>query len=401
MINDATLKFITQHQDDDVRKLAFSGNKNPEVDMVAALQQIQGRQKAKKKLPEYYGNPDILFPSSVSMEQCSSTTTAHYKAGITPPAGSMADLTGGFGVDTFALAKKFSTCHYVEPQEELVALARHNAQALGIGNLIFHQTTMEEFLKDAPVLDFIYLDPSRRDEHGRRVVTLADCTPDISIYIEKLLQIAPQVLVKLSPMIDLKQTISMLPQTFEIHIVAINNECKEILLKIGRREAADDTVNLPFHTVNFRQDKCEKFSFTEKEELQLWGEFGNPAETFPNATYYLYEPNVAILKAGGYRSLAKHYGLLALSPKTHLYFADHIIEDFPGRAFKVEDQFPFHKKESRTRLKGLKQANVAVRNFPLTAEELKLQLKLKDGGDTYLFGGTDSQNEKWVFVGRR
>lgn len=387
IVNDNTLRYICQHKDDNVRQLALRGCTDPEVDFPFALQQILGRQKIKSKLPEYYNHPGILFPKTISLEQCSSSQTAHYKATLLS-GKSIIDFSGGFGVDTLAFARKFEQCHYVEPQSDLCKLVQHNANQFNINNITYHQEKMENLIDTIKNVDAIYLDPSRRDEYGQRTISIEHCTPDISTWKNRLLDKAPKVLVKLSPMIDLKQTIRKLPETSEIHIVAVNGECKEILFLLTRESHS----NRIFHTIDLQHEKSISFDFSEEEERSaqpiIAQEMG----------HYLYEPNSAVLKAGAFKSIATRYSLVKIHTHSHLYCSNQQIKEFPGRTFRVENFFAPSKKSCKEHLSGIKKANVAVRNFPLSAEALKQQLKLKDGGDYYLFGTTWQKSDKILIL---
>lgn len=390
MINEATLTFIRQHQDDNPQQLALRGCKDPAVDFRFALQQIQGRQKAAHKLPHLFANPNILYPPTLSLEQCSSTITAAYKAELLH-GESLIDFSGGFGIDTFAFAQKFQTCHYVEPQEALCNLMEHNAAQLGLHNITIHGGTMEEHIEKLGKADVIYLDPSRRSDDGNRVISIEQCSPNILQWKETLLQKAETILVKLSPMIDLKQSLRQLPETNEVHIVAVNGECKEILLLISKCQSEDRII----HAVNFKDGERQNFRFTEQEELNAIPEIATVSQAF------LFEPNAAIMKSGAFKTIALRFNLKKLHPHSHLYFGEHIIPEFPGRIFSVQDVFSLNKESLKTHLAGLKQANIAVRNFPLTAEELKKRLRLKDGGNLFLFGTTWKEDERIIILGQK
>lgn len=377
-INEATWHFIRSHANDNVRDLALRGCKDASVDFKFALQQIEGRQKSKDKLPDFYQNENILYPPTVSMEQCSSTHTANYKASLV--AGeNFADLTGGFGIDTFALSRRFKHGYHIEPNSALSELVQHNAKALNIANLTFFQSTMEESLSQIPNVDCLYIDPSRRDSHGNRVVCLEDCTPNIIEWKSTLLGKCKKLMIKLSPMIDIKRSLLQLPETSDIYTIAVNGECKEVLLIL---EAGKDPTDRCIHTINILKDGYQIFETTASEEVDAMPTLTNTLGR------YLYEPNAAVLKAGTFKSIATRFGLEKLHPHTHLYTSDILAKDFPGRIFNVDDSYSFNKKEIKKALGDIKKANVAVRNFPLTAEELKALLKIKDGGEVFLFGAT-------------
>ena len=390
-ISQATRDYIRNHQNDDVRALALKGCRDENVDFPFALQQIQGRQKAKEKLPEMYNNPDILFPATVSMEQCSSEATARYKASLVH-GDSFADLTGGFGVDIIALAKYFQQGFYIEPSTELLEVFEHNIHAMGIRNIQIRQGTMEEILPTLPEVDLLYLDPSRRDGHGQRVVALTDCTPNVPEFKDTLLGKARQgVLVKLSPMLDFKAALQQLPETREIHVLAVHGECKEILFLLSH----DKVENIEYHAVNIQGENVQDFQFSSQEEADAMPELAD------GVGKYLLEPNAAVMKAGAFKCVATRYGLRKLHAHSHLYTCDEPVADFPGRVFTVENVVPFNKKEVKRHLADIGKANVAVRNFPLTAEELRKQLKLGDGGDVYLFGTTLRAGEKVIILTRK
>jgi len=377
-INEATKTYILAHTHDDVRQLALRGCKDADVDFKFALQQIEGRQKAKEKLPDFFENESVCYPPTVSMEQCSSTLTAQYKASLVE-GESFADLSGGFGIDTFALSRKFQYGHHIEPNTELSEMVQHNARVLNINNLEFHQSTMEAVLSQLPYVDCLYLDPSRRDVQGNRVVRLEECTPNVLEWKTALLEKCKTLMVKLSPMIDIKRTLLQLPEVSAVHTVAVNGECKEVILMLSSVQSATDRT---FKAVNLRKEGEQSFVTTQREE----------EESVPMLTqapgHYLYEPNAAILKAGAFKSVAVQYHVEKLHPHTHLYSSDTLVSDFPGRAFEIEQVIPFNKKRIKQAIGDIAKANVAVRNFPITAESLRALLKVKDGGDIYLFGAT-------------
>ncbi len=393
-LNDATRAFIRAHTTDDVRQLALRGTKDPQVDLPFALQQIEGRQKAQAKLPEHFAQEEILYPVTQSMEQCSSAITADYKATLIKGT-SLADLSGGFGVDTFAFARHFRHCTYIEPQPGLCDIVRHNATVFGLDNIEIRQGTMEEQMGNIGQVDWLYVDPSRRDSHGRRVVTLEACTPDLTQCLPLLHAHARKgVLAKLSPLIDLGGTLRQLPETAEIHVVAVNGECKEVLFLLRFEGKSPDTP-IKIWAINFVQGQPRAFAFTLEEEAAA-----KPVLA-ANLGTCLYEPNAAILKAGAFKCLATRFGIQKLHPHSHLYTSDTLLPDFPGRTFSIMEQIPFGKRAATAVAAITDRANVAVRNFPLTAEELKAKLKLKDGGDVYLFGTTLSGGDKTLLLCKR
>lgn len=411
MIDELNKSFINAHLNDDVNKLALS--KFPDgIDKSLVVRQIQARQLLKKKLPSWSENDELLFPKRLSLEQCSSELTAKYKRLQTTDYGqqTLIDLTGGMGVDTSFLSDNFDETIYVESQEELCELARHNFKVLG-KNITIVNDKAENFLLNCPEVDCIYLDPARRDEYGRKMVSLHDCSPDVAELQDLLLKKAKTVMIKLSPMLDIDIVKKELKNIKEIHVVAVRNECKELLVVISQQS----TVNGQRSTDNGQQlisiDLRENwnFSFNENEEQEAIASY---ADEFGK---YLYEPGVACMKASCFKLLSQRFNLNKLHRNSHLYTSDELAEDFPGRAFEVIAVFPFDKKTKKEissicqqtlSLSGSKiveqnlqpKASIAVRNFPLTADELRKQLGFKDGDDFYIFGTTIKGDKKIVIV---
>ena len=399
MINDPTLQYILSHATDDVAHLALHPSKDPQVDMPMALQQIAGRQKAKEKLPDWYATPGILYPKKVSMEQCSSSQTADYKASLLE-GKSFADLSGGFGVDTIALARKFEKGYYVEPQEELCELFQHNSKTLGISNINIVQNTMENVIDEMEAVYVIYLDPSRRDGHGKRVVALEECSPNLLEWKSVLLEKCNTLMVKLSPMIDLHQILRQLPEIYAVHVIAVNGECKEVICLLSRRDArpcvsTNETkivaVDLCNNTTNgpCRDDVHIVSTTTEFERTA-------PLSIASQIGTYLYEPNAAVMKAGIFNSISQQFQVQKLEKNTNLFTSNELREDLPGRIFRIESVHDFHPRKTAKELSHLESASIAVRNFPISAEELRKTLKIKDGNACYLFGCTLSGNKKCV-----
>ena len=385
MINEPTHQYILSHATDDVVHLALHPSKDPQVDMSMALQQIFGRQKAKEKLPDWYATEGILYPKKVSMEQCSSSQTADYKASLVG-GSSFADLSGGFGVDTIALARKFEKGYYVEPQEELCELFQHNSKTLEINNITIVQNTMENFIDQMVAVDVIYLDPSRRDVHGRKVVALEDCVPNLLEWKSVLLGKCNTLMVKLSPMIDLHQTLRALPETYAVHVIAVNGECKEVVCMIHPKTATD----IQMMAMDLRNDGNTLFNTTLETERTA------PLSIASQIGTYLYEPNAAVMKAGIFNSISQQFQIQKLEKNTNLFTSKELREDFPGRIFHIEAVHEFHPRKTAKELSQLESASIAVRNFPLSAEELRKTLKIKDGNACYLFGCTLSGNKKCV-----
>ena len=427
-MNQATQDFIRQHQDDDVRQLAFLGSKYPEVDMPFALDQIRGRKMARVKLPRWASLEGIIYPPHISMEQCSSESTALYKAELAarllalPVSSSFSeeigfvDLTGGFGVDFSYIAARLGVkSMYVERQAHLCEAAKENFERLGLKNAIVKNgdgiEVLHSFLPkkddaasaddslgiiyDQPLsllktklgLKLIFIDPARRDDAGNKVVSLKDCTPDVTVLQEEMLSKADYVIIKLSPMLDWHRAISELSHVREVHIISVNNECKELLLVLSARNLGE---NLRIYCINDVQ------SFV-CDELDMESSSVKIAPSTLEEMQYLYEPNASLMKAGCFGVLSERYDARMLSKNSHLFVSREPIAAFPGRSFRIIAVSSFNKKELKRHLSGITKANIATRNFPLSVAELRKRLKLKDGGETYIFATTLS-DESHVLV---
>lgn len=490
IMNQATLDFIRQHQDDDVRQLAFLGSKYPEVDMPFALDQIRGRKMARVKLPRWASIDGIIYPPHISMEQCSSEQTALYKAelaarllGLSPSSSEngeekekesenasnlhlsenckfagkgvvdsefakneatckkqqilteskenvneikeephegdfseetgFVDLTGGFGVDFSYIASRLGVkSMYVERQAHLCEAAKENFGRLGLKNAIVKNGDGIEVLhsfaskKEAAASDslgitedqsqslfktnlglkLIFIDPARRDDAGNKVVSLKDCTPDVTLLQEEMLSKADYVIIKLSPMLDWHRAVSELNCVQEVHIISVNNECKELLLVLSARNMG----NLRIYCVNDAQSFVCEESDMESSSVKI-------APFTLEEMQYLYEPNASLMKAGCFSVLSERYEAKMLSKNSHLFVSRDPIAVFPGRSFRIIAVSSFNKKELKRHLSGITKANIATRNFPLSVAELRKRLKLKDGGETYIFATTLS-DESHVLV---
>lgn len=505
IMNQATFDFIRQHQDDDVRQLAFLGSKYPEVDMPFALDQIRGRKMARVKLPRWASIDGIIYPPHISMEQCSSEQTALYKAelaarllGLSPSSSEngeekekesenasnlhlseicefagkgavdsefakneatckkqqilteskenvneikeephegdfseeigFVDLTGGFGVDFSYIASRLGMkSMYVERQAHLCEAAKENFGRLGLKNAIVKngdgievlhsfaskkeaaasdslgitEDQSQSLLKTNLGLKLIFIDPARRDDAGNKVISLKDCTPDVTLLQEEMLSKADYVIIKLSPMLDWHRAVSELNCVKEVHIISVNNECKELLLVLSARNmgemeasSADGEVkhagNLRIYCINDAQ------SFV-CDELDMESSSVKIAPSILEKMQYLYEPNASLMKAGCFGVLSERYDARMLSKNSHLFVSREPIAVFPGRSFRIIAVSSFNKKELKRHLSGITKANIAIRNFPLSVAELRKRLKLKDGGETYIFATTLS-DESHVLV---
>ena len=511
-INQATIDFIRQHQDEDVRQLAFLGSKYPEVNMPFALDQIRGRKMAHVKLPRWASIEGIIYPPHISMEQCSSEQTALYKAELAARLLGLSvsfsenekecekasnshfskicefasegavdsefaknedtckkqqiltecnkcvnkskekpneedfseefefvDLTGGFGVDFSYIASRLGVkSMYVERQAHLCEAAKENFERLGLKNVSvkngdgievlhsFHskknaasdslgitEEQSQSLLKTNLGLKLIFIDPARRDDAGNKVVSLKDCTPDVTVLQEEMLSKADYVIIKLSPMLDWHRAVSELSPVREVHIVSVNNECKELLLVLSARNMGMNMVsgtdlgakydeNLRIFCINDSQsfvcDETEMASSAVKiaspDKIVSSDRITSPAL---GGMQYLYEPNASLMKAGCFGVLSERYDAKMLSKNSHLFVSEDSVEAFPGRTFRIIAVSSFNKKELKRQLSGITKANIATRNFPLSVAELRKRLKLKDGGETYIFATTLS-DESHVLV---
>lgn len=443
-INDNVKDFIKKHLNDDVNKLALS--KFPEdIDKHFVVRQIHARQVLSKKLPSWAENDELIFPKKLSLEQCSSELTAKYKTSLSTKSHEitrkgfsedscdlvdkkriLVDLTGGMGVDTSFLSDNFDKTYYVDMQEELCEIAKHNFKILD-KNIEVVNDNAEHFLTTCDEVDCIYLDPARRDEYGRKMVSLHDCSPDVVELHDILLKKAKKVLVKVSPMLDIEMIKKELTDITEIHVVAVRNECKEILLEIQKNRNSKTqnlsnsaTQQLRILAIDLRENW--NFSFTEDEERDAQWTLAD------SVGKYLYEPGVACMKAGCFKLLSQRYKLDKLHRNSHLYTSNELIFDFPGRIFEVLCALPFDKKTKKeitsicqqttdnrqqtlsedfpatqqlSNIATPKKASVATRNFPLSADELRKNLGLQDGNDFYIFGTTMKGEKKIVVLAKK
>lgn len=395
-LSEATRTFIHEHLTDDVRQLALRASSlhRPGVDVQTALAQIAARQRIRQKLPTWYANEKLIFPPTLSLEQCSSEVTAGHKASLVQ-GDRLVDLTGGFGVDIAWMANAFHQCVYVERNTELCTIARHNFQALGLDKLEVVEGDGTAYAEQMDRVDCIYLDPARRSESGRKVALITDCEPNLLTIQDLLLAQASTVLIKLSPMLDIAAALRSLRQVAEVHVVSVANECKELLFLL--RKGFDGEPRIV--AINFLSNH-DPAAFQQME-----GGIKDERETHPHYTKevgrYLYEPNASVLKAGFFRLPTTRYPVEKLHPDSHLYTSTEPVTDFPGRIFRVTDVSTMNKKELKDFLTGIEKANLTVRNFPLSVADLRKKLKLKEGGDVYLFATTLSDGRHVLIRGER
>lgn len=384
-------RFILLHQNDDAVKILLSTKTILGVAASSIVNQISGRKKSKEKLPSYYAAERIIYPPSLSLEQSSSEVTARYKATLLKDQKVIIDLTGGFGVDSLFFGKSADAVHYIEPDPELLDIARHNHQQLGVANITYHNSKAESFLeKFNERAGAIYLDPSRRTTGNKKVIRLKDYSPDVIPLVPSLFSIANSILIKCSPLLDIKAGISELGFVKIIHVLAVDNECKELLFELTPERNLDPVIK----TVNFssgeKSDELLAFKLSDEKDAPV--QFSDP-ETF------IYEPNAAILKAGAFKSMASNYSFKKISPNTHLYTSQDYQADFPGRIFKILNITPL-KKANLIAYFPEQRANVICRNYPLNPESLKKKLKLKDGGARYLIAFSGVRKKFLIAAGR-
>lgn len=384
ILNTGIQNFINENLNTDISSLLLKYPQIDAVDTKLIAEQIQAKLKSKQKLPTWFKAAQIYYPNKLNIEQTSSEKTAIYKSNLLT-GERLLDLTGGFGVDSFYFAKVFKKVIHCEINPELSAIAKHNFHILEQRNIECLSVDGIEFLKHPDLhLDCIYLDPSRRDQSKKKVFLLQDCTPDITEVHHDLLRKANTVLVKVSPLVDITKAIQDVTQISEIHIVAVDNQVKELLFLINMN-SGDTRIK----AVNIKNEATETFSFDYTEESQATAIY-SPVKA------YLYEPNASILKSGGFHMVSKRYALNKLHPSTHLYSSDTLI-DFPGRRFIVKHIIPYNKQGVKI-LKGYTKANISIRNFPQTVETLRNKLKIQDGGTDYIFFTTDQENQKIAII---
>jgi precorrin-6B methylase 2 len=402
--NEATWEFIRQHQDDDIRELALRGTKDPEVDLTFALQQIDGHRRAMEKLPSWAAKEGIVWPPHLSMEQCSSEQTARYKAEVAGSGESFVDLTAGFGVDASFIAQGFQKAVCVELQPELCAISSTNFKLLGLQIEVVNGNGVE-YLHKMPPADLVFIDPARRDEHGGRTYGIADCTPNVLDFIDELLEKTQRVMIKLSPMLDWRKAVEDIGRenVSAVHIVSVANECKELIVEVKGRKGeevkkmeGDEAIRAKVVCVNLLPDGSEeRFEFdAQKSSAPLHLSTSSPF-------HFLYEPNASVMKAGRFDLLAECFGVAPVHQNSHLFVSDKEVTDFPGRGFIIERTTSMNKRELKESLAGITQANIAVRNFPMSAEELRRRLKLRDGGDAFIFATTVENVGHRLFICRK
>lgn len=386
-------EFIQEHLNGNTDKLLLNASRYPGIDVPFAVSQITARRQIKDKLPSWYANDDLVYPSRLSTEQCSSETTARYKQRLI--AGEcVCDLTGGLGIDSYYFAQKAKKVVYIERFPEYCAAAKTNFQVLGINNVQILNADAREVVNTLNT-DTFYIDPARRADGNKRIFALAECEPDILQLKPILLEHAQRLIVKISPMADIDETLRLLPETTEVHILAVKNECKELLFVLENGiDISQKQVTV--HAVNYETNgDCQLFTFTPDEE--------KAAELRTTATVkkYLYEPHAALLKSGAFKLTAIRFGMEKLHRHSHLYTSDYICPDFPGRRFIVQDVFEFSGKLLKQLHKTIPQANITTRNFNLSVADLRKRSGIREGGDIYLLATTSDDNRKILLSCRK
>jgi hypothetical protein len=377
-------EFINQNCGSSISKMALQKNPFPDVDWITILNQIEAKTKAKEKLPTWFLTQNIIFPNKISIEQTSSETTASYKASIVS-GKSLIDLTGGFGVDDYYFAKKIEKVSHCEINPALSAIVQHNFKQLNIPNITCHSADSIDTLRTLKTTwDWIYIDPSRRNDAKGKVFMLKDCLPNVPENLAFYFKNSNAILIKTAPLLDISAGLSELQHVKTIHIVAIENEVKELLWELHK----DYFGTTEIKTANIVKDKIELFDFILNKNSKI--------PNYSSPQKYLYEPNSAIMKSGGFDEVGTFYNLNKIQKHSHLYTSDNLIS-FPGRTFEILHAIPYHKSEMKVYLEK-KQANLTTRNFPDSVETIRKKWKIKDGGKNYCFFTTDSNNHKIVLI---
>ena len=435
-----TAEFIQEYREKDTRQLALQSARFPDVDMPYALDQIKGWQTARRKLPTWAACDGIVYPPHLSMEQCSSEPTAQYKLNLAMEwarrvdhASSMTDLTGGFGVDFSFTSCAFASATYVERNAQLCSMVEHNLPLLGIDNAKVVCADAVDYLSTLDMQTMIFLDPARRDQHGAKTVMLADCTPDVVQLLPQLLKKSRFTMLKLSPMLDWHKAVEDLQGTVrEVHIVSVGGECKELLLVLSEEIeselkvfCADLEAGGSSLSSGSSSSSCSSLSSehsfprtpsspsapshpsTPNLSASLFVYTPGSLRPAPNSklktqnSKFLHEPNASIMKAGCFDELAAAYGVSPVSRNSHLFLSAEPVDGFPGRSFSIERVTTLNKRELRQALAGIEKANIATRNFPLSVAELRKRLKLKDGGDVYIFATTTAEDEHLLLISHK
>lgn len=384
------IRFVQEHEGEDPARLLLAADRWPEMDVRRAARAIAGRRKMREKVPAWYAHPALDYPSTLSLEQCSSEETARYKQAFVPAGSRIADLTGGLGVDSWALSQRAAETHYCERNPQLCATARHNFAVLDAAIQV-HEGDGIEWLRQQPEkFDLIYLDPARRDKTARRVYDIADCEPNLLEIKKLLLSRADRVLAKLSPMADISRTLAQLPETRELHVLGVDGEVKELLVLLKKLPVAADNPGLPSPLI-VAADGPVRFSFTPEEDNAALVRYAAAVGR------YLLQPAKVLRKAGAFRLLSERFGIAKLAPSTHLYTADEPVAGFPGKCFTVEEVLPWGKAARRELSRRFDRLELTALNFPMPTDELRKRLGIAGGGTHHVFA-TSLNHEKVLII---
>ena len=380
-------EFIIQNTGTDIKKLALQKNPFPEVDWIFILNQIEARSKAKDKLPTWFSTENIIYPSKISVEQTSSEKTAAYKSSLIE-GKTLIDLTGGFGVDDYYFSKRFKVVAHCEINEELSGIVKYNLQQFGVKNCFCYAEDSANILQESELKwDWIYIDPSRRNDAKGKVFMLKDCLPNVPESLDFYFEKSDSILIKTAPLLDISAGLSELKFVKNIHIIALENEVKELLFEIHKNYSG----KISLKTANILKEKTETFEFVLDNQTEF--------PSYESPQKYVYEPNSAIMKSGGFDEVSSFFKINKLHKHSHLYTSEDLI-DFPGRTFEIEKVISYSKNEMKAELAG-QQANVTTRNFPETVENIRKKWKIKNGGNVYCFFTTDKKDNKIVLICRK
>lgn len=385
-------QFITEHQTDDTTRLLLSSHRYPSIDVPFAVEQIEARKRLRTKLPEWFAVPDLIMSGRIPAEQCSSEQTARFKRSVmSPDAHSLCDMTGGMGVDFWYMSQGLDYAVYTERQSALCEAACHNFAVLSEVLREASGTPCQKIeirngvSTDLPIpdVDVIYLDPARRSTDGSRIYEISDCEPDVVAWQQELLKHCRQLITKVSPMADITRTLSRLEGVTDVYVISVRNECKELLVVQQPAMAASCARDLEVcvHCVDFLPSRCLSFDY-------MLADRGRQVRLATSLGKYFYEPDVSIMKAQGFAPLSARFDVAMLDADCHYFTSDQLIGEFPGRIFEIDEVLPSSSKLLKSLRTKAPQANIATRNFPLTAEQLRKRTGIRDGGDTYLFGAS-------------
>lgn len=390
-INQQFWDFVYSHANDNCLSLRLKYSNACDFDVTFAIDQIEVRQKVKDKLPFVALNKNFLFPSLLSAEQCTCEAVANFKANniLKGRYNSICDLTGGLGVDSLAFSSVVESVTYVERFAEYCWSANHNFRLLNRDIRVIN-SDCSNFLNEDICFDALYIDPARRGELNKRVFAFADCEPNVVELLPRMFNVANDIYIKASPMADISMSINELKYVCDIYVISFKNECKELLFRLNKSEADINDINIVCVDIQSSSTSIFKFKYFQESNIS--------DVVYSDPLNYLYEPSSAILKAGAFKSVAKFYDINKLAQSSHIYTSDSFVDDFQGRKFKIDMVVPFSSKYVKSLFKTIPAANITVRNFPLKAEELRKKLKIKDGGDVYIFATTDCNKQKILII---